>query len=240
MKKYLIALLAIVILLLSGIAVTSAQPPNLGTDYYPGDNPGYYPSYYPSYYPDYNPGYNPGYYPDYPTPQPTYPTPQPTTAPGHPTTLPSYLDPGTPRSIPSEAPTSKSKPYDCGLKMIAEPSTSHAISGGYSTFYQNVAVVLPSRGLHIWIRSPWGGWVDNAPVSMRYGTWVQCLTRNDQTQTIWAFERYPGGWPVWQNWGFKWPGYSNWWFGADARGWHTLAMWGSRTGWSNVIYVYVN
>jgi hypothetical protein len=59
------------------------------------------------------------------------------------------------------------------------------------------------------------------------------------TEAFRSYERYPNGYEAGQYWGYWYPGYRHAWFGADYKGWHQIAVWGSRSGWSNPIWVYV-
>jgi len=92
-------------------------------------------------------------------------------------------------------------------------------------------------GLQQWIYYC-GRW-SYGPAALWLGQQTNTIIRNDQYQRIWSYERYPNGYEDWQYWGYWYPGYHHAWFGADARGWHQIAVWGSRTGWSNSIWVYV-
>ncbi len=92
-------------------------------------------------------------------------------------------------------------------------------------------------GLQQWIYYC-GRWT-YGPAALWYGQQTNTIIRNDQYQRIWSYERYPNGYEAWQYWGYWYPGYHHAWFGADYRGWHQIAVWGSRSGWSNPIWVYV-
>ena len=92
-------------------------------------------------------------------------------------------------------------------------------------------------GIQQWIYYA-GGW-SYGPAAMWYGQRTNTIIRTDQYQRIWSYERYPNGYEDWHYWGYWSPGYHHAWFGADARGWHQIAVWGSRSGWSNPIWVYV-
>ena len=83
-----------------------------------------------------------------------------------------------------------------------------------------------------------GAWTMDPAAVYYYGS-TSLVTNNDQAQTIWAWEKYPNGQQYWQNWGYRYPGYIHGRFIGDARGWHQLAMWGSQSGWSNVVWIYV-
>ncbi len=94
-----------------------------------------------------------------------------------------------------------------------------------------------SGGLQQWIYYS-GRWT-YGPAALWFGQQTNTIIRNDQYQVIWSYERYPNGYEAWQYWGYWYPGYRHAWFGADYKGWHQIAVWGSRSGWSNPIWVYV-
>lgn len=92
-------------------------------------------------------------------------------------------------------------------------------------------------GLQQWIYYC-GSW-SYGPAALQFGQRTNTIIKSDQYQRIWSYERYPNGYQQWQYWGYWYPGYHHAWFGADASGWHQIAVWGSRSGWSNPIWVYV-
>jgi hypothetical protein len=92
-------------------------------------------------------------------------------------------------------------------------------------------------GIQQWIY--YSGIWTYGPAALWFGQRTNTIIRTDQYQRIWSYERYPNGYEDWQYWGYWSPGYHHAWFGADARGWHQIAVWGSRSGWSNPIWVYV-
>ena len=78
------------------------------------------------------------------------------------------------------------------------------------------------------------------PASFLYGQSSDALVYNTDYQNIWSYEVYPSGGEVWHYWGCWRPGYYNTYFSADAAGWHQLATYGDRSGWSNSLWVYVS
>jgi hypothetical protein len=92
-------------------------------------------------------------------------------------------------------------------------------------------------GLQHWIYYC-GRWT-YGPAAMRYGQQTNTITRNNQYQHVWYYDKYPSGYQQWEYGGYRYPGYYFGYFGADQRGWHQIAVWGSRSGWSNPIWVYV-
>lgn len=61
----------------------------------------------------------------------------------------------------------------------------------------------------------------------------------DQYQYVWSLETYPDGYEDWHDWGYLKEGYYNRIFVGDEPGWHELSVWGSESGWSNVLWIYV-
>jgi hypothetical protein len=62
---------------------------------------------------------------------------------------------------------------------------------------------------------------------------------SDQPQYIVMYERYPNGQIQKNDIGYVDSGYNAGMFMADSKGLHTLAVWGSRSGWSNQLQIYV-
>lgn len=77
------------------------------------------------------------------------------------------------------------------------------------------------------------------PAALWYGQQTNTITQNYQYQHVWYYDRYPDGHEQWEYGGYWYPGPRFGYFRADQRGWHQIAIWGSRSGWSNPIWVYV-
>lgn len=116
-----------------------------------------------------------------------------------------------------------------GNEMMAYGSGTPA-SGGSMAY-------MATSGLQIWVR--YNGIWTTGPASVFFRRSTSTLAYNDQSQRIWSWEGYPRGRQVWRDLGYRMPGYFHGRFTGDERGWHRLAMWGSRTGWSNVLWIYV-
>jgi len=102
---------------------------------------------------------------------------------------------------------------------------------------QQVMAYYATSGMQLWVRYN-GAW-STGPAAVYYNGRTNMLTDNDQYQRIWSWEEYPDGSARWRDWGYRMPGYFSGWFIGDVRGWHYLAMWGSNSGWSNVVPIYV-
>ena len=233
-----------VFIFLSATALAQPDP----YDQYPSgpDYPGPdYPSdpNYPG--PDYplDPNYPGPDYPNYPT-DPYNPGPQqgPVTVPGssggdggHPSDGPSSSQPlSTPSGSNTEA-LSYSEGQALSQQEVAS-SGMMASGSGMASADRSMAFMMVT-GLQIWTR--YNGMWTTDPASVFFWRSTSILSNNDQAQTVWSWERYPNGQQIWRNLGYRMPGYFHGRFIGDARGWHQLAMWSSRSGWSNVVWIYV-
>lgn len=226
----------VLLVFISMVGTCIAQPemlpsPTLYPEQY-SPYPGPYPGLYSEPYQSRPPG---PYLEPYPGPSPgPYPEPYPSPIPG---------------AITDSAPTA-TRPY-VGAQPTSIPTVSVAEPISYLDQFQplstNEVYGLPGgsaissysyySGIRQWIY--YGGWWSYGPAALYYGQQTNTIIYNDQSQNIWSYERYPSGYDVWQYWGYWYPGYNHAWFGADAKGWHQIAIWGDRAGWSNAIWVYV-
>ncbi|MDM7913614.1 MAG: hypothetical protein QUS09_11010 [Methanotrichaceae archaeon] len=113
-------------------------------------------------------------------------------------------------------------------QLGGEPSSAEA--GG-----QYMAYLV--TGLEQWALYN-GQWTKNPSAVSYYGR-MNLLVNNDQSQYVWSYEKYPNGYEDWHNWGYLYPGYYNRIFLGDAVGWHQVAVWGNKSGWGNVLWIYV-
>jgi hypothetical protein len=81
-----------------------------------------------------------------------------------------------------------------------------------------------------WNTSETAFWLDDETNSLYY---------IDRDQYVTYFEKYPDGSITTTDWGLTEKGYHTGWFSADKKGWHRVAIWGSESGWSNVVWIYV-
>jgi hypothetical protein len=226
--KAIIASLVVAIFVFS-IASTVAQPPPEGYPSGPDDFGQNYPTD-PNYPGQDYPGQN---YPGYPGPQSdTVPSSGQNVNDGeHPSVGPSSSQPlSTPSGSNTEALS-----YAEGQSLSQqEISASGGFGGGESG---TKAYMMMVTGLQVWTRYN-GAWTLD-PASVFFWRSTSILSYNDQAQTVWSWEKYPNGQQIWRNLGYRMSGYFHGRFTGDARGWHELAMWGSRSGWSNVVWIYV-
>lgn len=115
-------------------------------------------------------------------------------------------------------------------QLGGEPASAKTSTGGKLMAYL-------VTGLEQWAYYN-GQWTKD-PSAVYYNGRMNILVNNDQGQYIWSYELYPNGYVDWHNWGYWWPGYYNRIFIGDASGWHQIAVWGSQSGWSNVLWIYV-
>lgn len=66
------------------------------------------------------------------------------------------------------------------------------------------------------------------------------LSYVDVPQYLTYFEKYPDGEVTIKDWGYIQKGFHPAWFSADEKGWHRVAIWGSESGWSSVVWIYVH
>jgi hypothetical protein len=93
----------------------------------------------------------------------------------------------------------------------------------------------PPKGIQIWAfyKNQW----TQGPSAIFLNQQMNIAVRNDQTQFLWGYDS--NSWQTWSSWGLRWPGTMFSTFLGDVRGWHFVAMWGSKSGWSNVLPIYV-
>lgn len=92
-------------------------------------------------------------------------------------------------------------------------------------------------GVEYWIL--YNGMWSSGPAGILHGQQTNTVVSNGQAQNIWSYEEYPGGYEVWKYWGYWYPGTYNAWFFGDSNGWHMIAIYGDRSGWSNPIWINV-
>ncbi len=217
--------------------------PNYQEPGYPSD-PNYQEPGYPS-----DPNYPQPGYPSYPS-DPYNPVPQqgPATVPGsssgdggHPSDGPSSMQPLSAPSGSSTEALNYAEGQSLSLQEVSSSGMMASASGtasgsGMATADRAMAFMMVS-GLQIqtWYNGMW----TTGPASVFFWRSTSILSNNDQAQTVWSWEGYPSGQQVWKNMGYRMPGYFHGRFTGDSRGWHKLAMWGSRSGWSNVVWIYV-
>lgn len=66
------------------------------------------------------------------------------------------------------------------------------------------------------------------------------LSYVDEPQHIVYFEKYPDGEAIITEWGYMQKGFYPASFVADEKGWHRVAIWGSVSDWSDVVWIYVH
>lgn len=82
-----------------------------------------------------------------------------------------------------------------------------------------------------WSIDPTAFWLDDKTNTLSYV---------DVPQHIVYFEKYPDGEAIITEWGHMQKGLYPASFVADEKGWHRVAIWGSVSGWSDVVWIYVH
>ena len=100
-------------------------------------------------------------------------------------------------------------------------------------------LMLVGSGPQIQYWALYNGQWTKGPSAIYYNQQINTIYYNDQGQYLWSYEKYPNGYVDWQYLGYMYQGYYNMWFFGDARGYHQTAIWGSNSGWSNVLWIYV-
>ncbi|MDQ1260860.1 MAG: hypothetical protein QG575_41 [Euryarchaeota archaeon] len=83
---------------------------------------------------------------------------------------------------------------------------------------------------NIWYQDPTAYWSNQNTNSIIY---------IDDSQNIKAYIKYPDGQIIWKDWGFWREGYHAAKIIAGTDGWNQIAIWGERSGWSNVLWIYI-
>jgi hypothetical protein len=185
---------------------------------YPNVSP-YSPDEWPSY-PDVLP-YSPDEWPSYPDVLPSYPDGGYSQ---HPATGPV----GSPPSLAPSDSTTGALGYAQGEELTARDIQA---TGGALMAH----AIISNLQLWIWYNGYW----TTGSAAVRYTRSTSTVTYNDRSQYIWSWELYPNGIQIWNGPRYMRAGYIHGLFTGDMPGWHQLAMWGSRSGWSNSVWIYV-
>jgi len=147
----------------------------------------------------------------------------------------------------SGVPTS-SRPYTSSQPGLAPSASSGealaSLSEGATLSYSEASTisgegralaVMPGLQAFILYNGAWsmdasGFWL---------GQRTNLLVKNDREQRLWSYERFPNGREEWISLGYVAEGYINGWYEAIDPGWHQLAVYGDRSGWSNLLWIYV-
>jgi hypothetical protein len=231
MKRNTLLIATAMIVIMISSAICFAQPPAYDGSSYPPQPDG---SQYPSYPPGYpGQGNQPG-----PNNQGNNVNNQGQGASvNHPSSGPSVGE--LPLSTPSASTGMVAENLGQGQAVSSQqlaqlggaPGGSQTTTGGQAKAY------LVLTGLQQW--AYYNGQWTTYPSAVGYYGRMNIIVNNDQNQYLWSWERYPNGYVDWNSWGYLYPGYYNRIFLGDASGWHQIAVWGSQSGWSNVLWIYV-
>jgi hypothetical protein len=162
----------------------------------------------------------------------------------HPQYGPSSEQPqNTPQASTGNMATSLAQGQQLSQQEVA--NIGGAVSNGASSSGDNsggsgvkrLLLVGPGSQIQYW--ALYNGQWTKGPSAVYYNQQMNTLLYNDQGQYLWSYEQYPNGYVDWQNLGYMYQGYYNMWFLGDAKGYHQTAIWGSNSGWSNVLWTYV-
>jgi hypothetical protein len=233
MKRNTLLIATAMIVIMISSAVCIAQPPAYdGSSNPPLPDGSQYPSYPPGY-----PGQGNQQYPSNPPGQQGQNNQGQGAFVNHPSSGPSLG--AQPQTTPSASTGMVAENLGQGqavsnqqlAQLGGAPGASQTATGGQAKAY------LILTGLQQW--AYYNGQWTTYPSAVNYYGRMNIVFNNDQSQYIWSYERYPNGYVDWNNWGYLYPGYYNRIFLGDASGWHQIAVWGSQSGWSNVLWIYV-
>jgi hypothetical protein len=245
--------LLVLVLLTSAAVICTAQP-------FPGDFPGTVPDVGPSYPPD-------GQVPNWPGIPEGFPGTGPDVGPSNPFggqtpegpgsqsggSSPEHPTEGPQVTIPTYTPSANTgnvlgnlengQTLDTQSTIAAFGSEPQPSSDGGSTQPDRgikpglvfAAPPPPPNGIQIWVfyNNRW----TQGPSAVSLYNQMNIAVINGQTQFLWGYDS--NSWQRWSSWGLRWPATMFSTFFGDVRGWHSVAMWGSNTGWSNVLLIYV-
>ena len=242
MNRKMTSLILILAMILSTIVVSLAQPlPNNG-QYPSGQNNYPYGSGYGSNNVPYPPGQDQGNVP-YSDGQASSNSGQVSQG-GHPQSGPSSEQPqNTPQASSGNMATNLVQGQKLSLQEVA--NIGGTVSSGASSSGDNSGdsgvkrLMLVGSGPQIQYWALYNGQWTKGPSAIYYNQQINTIYYNDQGQYLWSYEKYPNGYVDWQYLGYMYQGYYNMWFFGDARGYHQTAIWGSNSGWSNVLWIYV-
>lgn len=159
---------------------------------------------------------------------------QPTTAPLASTeNLMSYSGKGRAFPIQDPSATFSLVPLNIDSKTYESQVTQHNEHRDATSF------AMPTRQMCPEYWAFYNGAWTQGPSAIFLNKQMNIIVNNDQNQNIWAYELYPNGLSKWYNFGYRYTGLLNGMFLGDMSGWHLNAVYGSQSGWSNELWVYV-
>jgi len=156
---------------------------------------------------------------------------------GHPTSGPSCALPNTkPEPSTSGKLTNLNEGQTLSKEQV-ETASNSPLPTGSSCPPGMAYYITPTLGTQYWV---WynGQWTTGPSAVFRFMP-TTTLIYNDQAQFLFGYELDPTGKVTWRNWGYRWSGYIPNGFVGLVQGWHVEAIWGSKSGWSNILYIYV-
>lgn len=124
----------------------------------------------------------------------------------------------------------------------SEPSSESDGSSdqsGYANAHYYLSPPSPApptpSGIKIWAFYN-GIWTMGPSAVLQYQE-MNLLVKNNQWQSLWGYDS--NSFPQWTFWGSMGPGFIPSTFYADTKGWHKCAIWGSTSGFSNALWIFV-
>lgn len=108
-------------------------------------------------------------------------------------------------------------------------------SNAYSNYWLSPPVPPKPSGIRIW--ALYNGIWTMGPSAVLQFQGMNMLVKNNQWQSLWGYDS--NSLPQWTFWGYMGPGFIPSTFYADTKGWHKCAIWGSVSGFSNTLWIFV-
>jgi hypothetical protein len=101
--------------------------------------------------------------------------------------------------------------------------------------YANVLSPPKPSGIKIW--ALYNGMWTMGPSGVSQFQQMNLIVKNNRWQNLWGYDS--NSFPQWTFWGYMGPGFIPSTFYADTKGWHMCAIWGSVSGFSNTLPIFV-
>jgi hypothetical protein len=110
---------------------------------------------------------------------------------------------------------------------------------GYANIQYYLSPPQPSppkpSGIKIW--ALYNGMWTMGPSGVSQFQQMNLIMKNNRWQNLWGYDS--NSFPQWTFWGYMGPGFIPSTFYADTKGWHMCAIWGSVSGFSNTLPIFV-
>lgn len=127
-----------------------------------------------------------------------------------------------------------------GSEPQSEPNGESEYENGPSSnpYYASQQLLLSPpkpRGIRMW--ALYNGIWTMGPSAVLQFQEMNLLVKNDKWQYLWGYDS--NSFPQWTFWGYMGPGFIPSTFYADTKGWHMCTIWGSASGFSNTLPIFV-